>query len=303
MSWWRTPTDTAAAAALAAMRSCADQEIRDLRTALAAAIVERDEARQKGAAWADDAMHARAEIDHLRVTLDEARRERDAEREFHAQLQARCFGYGGTGQNVFDDLAAAIERERELRGALRELVRLRVVSQGLPQGAITRIRVTESYQDVNASEHFKTMTDPERERLAKRLPEIAEKALPRWAKSARADLLAAADALAAIDGQPAQPVAQEPAHAWICTHKSGRVLHFGTILGWQLDIVSGDQPYAASSPWIALTDEDRERAMQSMPDMLDGFLKTWGWLHFANAIEAICREKNAAAHHSADDVS
>jgi hypothetical protein len=27
--------------------------------------------------------------------------------------------------------------------------------------------------------------------------------------------------------------------------------------------------------------------------MLEGFMKTWGWLHYAKAIEAICREKNA----------
>ena len=44
--------------------------------------------------------------------------------------------------------------------------------------------------------------------------------------------------------------------------------------------------------WIDLTDEDRERAFRSMPDMLEGFMKTWGWLHFAKAIEAACREKN-----------
>jgi hypothetical protein len=46
--------------------------------------------------------------------------------------------------------------------------------------------------------------------------------------------------------------------------------------------------------WNKLTDEDRERAMKSMPDMLEGFLNTWGWLHFAKAIEDICKEKNAA---------
>jgi hypothetical protein len=47
-------------------------------------------------------------------------------------------------------------------------------------------------------------------------------------------------------------------------------------------------------PWRSLTDADRERAFNSLPDMLDGFLKKWGWLHFAQAIEDICREKNAA---------
>lgn len=47
--------------------------------------------------------------------------------------------------------------------------------------------------------------------------------------------------------------------------------------------------------WIALTDDDRKRAFESLPNMLDGFLKKWGWLHFAKAIEEICKEKNAAA--------
>ncbi len=46
--------------------------------------------------------------------------------------------------------------------------------------------------------------------------------------------------------------------------------------------------------WKSLTDEDRLRAFNSMPDMLDGFLKKWGWLHFAKAIELICKEKNTA---------
>jgi len=47
------------------------------------------------------------------------------------------------------------------------------------------------------------------------------------------------------------------------------------------------------SKWIELTDEDRERAFNSLPDMRYGFLKKWGWLHFAKAVEASCREKNA----------
>ena len=44
--------------------------------------------------------------------------------------------------------------------------------------------------------------------------------------------------------------------------------------------------------WVGLTDEDRQAAFESMPDMLDGFLKTWGWLHFSKAIEAKLKEKN-----------
>jgi len=44
--------------------------------------------------------------------------------------------------------------------------------------------------------------------------------------------------------------------------------------------------------WVGLTDEDRQAAFESMPDMLDGFLKTWGWLHFSKAIEAKLKERN-----------
>lgn len=46
------------------------------------------------------------------------------------------------------------------------------------------------------------------------------------------------------------------------------------------------------SAWVGLTDEDRQAAFESMPDMLDGFLEKWGWLHFSKAIEAILKEKN-----------
>jgi plasmid stabilization system protein ParE len=44
--------------------------------------------------------------------------------------------------------------------------------------------------------------------------------------------------------------------------------------------------------WVGLTDEDRQAAFESMPDMLDGFLKKWGWLHFSKALEAKLKEKN-----------
>jgi len=47
--------------------------------------------------------------------------------------------------------------------------------------------------------------------------------------------------------------------------------------------------------WVELTDEDRQAAFESMPDMLDGFLKTWGWLHFSKAIEAKLKQKNGYA--------
>jgi len=60
--------------------------------------------------------------------------------------------------------------------------------------------------------------------------------------------------------------------------------------------VSLDDDLYATPPqrtWQGLTDEDRQAAFESMPDMLDGFLKTWGWLHFSKAIEAKLKEKNA----------
>ena len=44
--------------------------------------------------------------------------------------------------------------------------------------------------------------------------------------------------------------------------------------------------------WVGLTDEDRQAAFESLPDMLDGFLHKWGWLHFSKAIEAKLKEKN-----------
>jgi hypothetical protein len=44
--------------------------------------------------------------------------------------------------------------------------------------------------------------------------------------------------------------------------------------------------------WDALTDEDRDAVLASMPGAIDGFLKDWGWEQFAMAIEARCREKN-----------
>jgi hypothetical protein len=53
--------------------------------------------------------------------------------------------------------------------------------------------------------------------------------------------------------------------------------------------------------WNALTDDDRDRAFATMPDMLDGFMKLWGWLHFAKAIEDICREKNPPKGTSGSD--
>lgn len=50
--------------------------------------------------------------------------------------------------------------------------------------------------------------------------------------------------------------------------------------------------YAAQRQWVELTDEDRQAAFESLPDMLEGFLKKWGWLHFSKALEDKLKEKN-----------
>lgn len=44
--------------------------------------------------------------------------------------------------------------------------------------------------------------------------------------------------------------------------------------------------------WIALTDAEREALIAGLPGGLDGFLKGWGWKHFAEAIDEKLREKN-----------
>ncbi len=52
------------------------------------------------------------------------------------------------------------------------------------------------------------------------------------------------------------------------------------------------QPLQPKREWVGLTDEDRQAAFESLPDMLDGFLNKWGWLHFSKAVEAKLKEKN-----------
>jgi hypothetical protein len=58
--------------------------------------------------------------------------------------------------------------------------------------------------------------------------------------------------------------------------------------------LSTTSPGDEREAWNALTDEDRDRAFNRLDGGLEGFMKLWGWLHYAKAIEAICREKNAA---------
>jgi hypothetical protein len=57
-------------------------------------------------------------------------------------------------------------------------------------------------------------------------------------------------------------------------------------------ILASAQPSGVDALWVELTDEDRKAVFDSLDGGLDGFLKTWGWLHFAKGIEAKCREKN-----------
>lgn len=47
-----------------------------------------------------------------------------------------------------------------------------------------------------------------------------------------------------------------------------------------------------SREWQGLTDDDIIKAFNSLDRGLNGFLKTWGWLTFAKAIEAALRAKN-----------
>ncbi len=45
--------------------------------------------------------------------------------------------------------------------------------------------------------------------------------------------------------------------------------------------------------WQMLTDDDRIEILNSMPDYMDGFCKTWGWLNFSKATEEKIIEKNS----------
>jgi hypothetical protein len=58
-----------------------------------------------------------------------------------------------------------------------------------------------------------------------------------------------------------------------------------------------------NASWIYLTDEDRNRAFESLPDGLEGFLKKWGWLHFAKSIESACKDKNIQAAKKDRDIA
>jgi hypothetical protein len=44
--------------------------------------------------------------------------------------------------------------------------------------------------------------------------------------------------------------------------------------------------------WQMLSDDDRIEVLNTMPDYMDGFCKTWGWLNFSKATEKKIIEKN-----------
>ena len=47
--------------------------------------------------------------------------------------------------------------------------------------------------------------------------------------------------------------------------------------------------------WANLTDDEIEATMNAMPGGVDGYLKEWGWLTFADAVQERLRLKNAPA--------
>ena len=69
----------------------------------------------------------------------------------------------------------------------------------------------------------------------------------------------------------------------------------GGLVGWWQQPNTPQLPQAVPPQWVGLTDQDRQAVFDSLPDALEGFLKLWGWLHFAKAIESRLREKNASA--------
>jgi len=95
---------------------------------------------------------------------------------------------------------------------------------------------------------------------------------------------------------PPQRTEQEPV-AWYCCfqgQEEGEFFLFGSPNSerYPSQYKTPLYEHLPQRTWVELTDEDRQAAFESMPDMLDGFLKKWGWLHFSKAIEAKLKEKN-----------
>ena len=92
-----------------------------------------------------------------------------------------------------------------------------------------------------------------------------------------------------------QEIEQEPV-VWMYQDKSTHEVRFQKHMRDFVDHgATYETPLYTTPPqrtWVGLTDEDRQAAFESMPDMLDGFLKTWGWLHFSKALEAKLKQLN-----------
>lgn len=89
------------------------------------------------------------------------------------------------------------------------------------------------------------------------------------------------------------------------THYDQTALELCEVCGWKT-LIPGDcclncergkvEQEPAPAPqreWQSLTDDDIIKAFNSLDRGLNGFLKTWGWLTFAKAIEAAIRAKNS----------
>lgn len=66
------------------------------------------------------------------------------------------------------------------------------------------------------------------------------------------------------------------------------------LIGFDIPAIEAALTGVPRYEWSPLSDEDRQRIFESLPNMLEGFLKTWGWLQFAKAIEQARKEKNEA---------
>lgn len=49
----------------------------------------------------------------------------------------------------------------------------------------------------------------------------------------------------------------------------------------------------ARKEWSAMTMEEVENIISKLPGGIEGFLKGWGWMHFAREVEKLCQEKNS----------
>jgi hypothetical protein len=62
---------------------------------------------------------------------------------------------------------------------------------------------------------------------------------------------------------------------------------------WYIQLQREPAMTSKTALWNFFTDEDRIEILNSLPNYLDGFLKTWGWLNFSKATEQKIIEKNS----------